>query len=330
MTEKPKVMASILGIGHYVPEKILTNAELEKIVDTTDEWIRTRTGIKERRLAAEDECTSDMAVKAAVSAMEMAAISTDDIDTIICATLTPDYPWPATACVIQEKLKATNAYAFDVSAACSGFVYALAVAQGLIASGQARNVLVCGAEKLSSIIDWKDRNTCVLFGDGACAAVVGPPADKGRLLAFDIGTKPAVEMLNQPAGGSKLPASEQTVKDQLHYLKMDGKEVFKFAVKIMGGSAKRVVEKAGLSQEDISLLIPHQANIRIIESAAKRMNLTSDKIFVNVEKYGNTSAASVGIALNEAVAQGRLKRGDKAVMVAFGAGLTWGATLLEW
>jgi 3-oxoacyl-[acyl-carrier-protein] synthase III len=324
----PKV--SIWGVGHYVPEKILKNSDLEKMVDTTDEWIRTRTGICERHLAAENEATSDMAVNAALNAIKMSGVKSEDIDAVICATLTPDYPWPATACIIQEKVQATRAFSFDISAACSGFVYALSLAESMIASGQARYVLVCGADKLSSIVNWKDRNTAVLFGDGASAAILGPLKERGKILAFDLGTKPAVDLLLQPAGGSRRPASFKTVEENLHTLTMNGKEVFKFAVRIMGEAAEKALQKAGLNHSDIALFIPHQANIRIIEAAAKRLELPMEKVFINVDKYGNTSAASVGIALVEAVQQGRLKPGDKTVLVAFGAGLTWGALVLEW
>jgi 3-oxoacyl-[acyl-carrier-protein] synthase-3 len=241
--------------------------------------------------------------------------------------LTPDYPWPATACIIQQKIGAPQALAFDLSAACSGFVYAMAVAEGFIASGTAQHVLVIGAEKLTNIMDWSDRNTCVLFGDGAGAVVLGPSNGRAVLKAFSLGADGSmVPKLYQPAGGTVTPASAQTVADKLHYLKMDGKDVFKFAVRIMGEASLAAAFKA----EDITLFIPHQANIRIIESAAKHMGLPMDRVFVNLDRYGNTSAASVGIALDEAVTQGRLKAGDKTVLVAFGAGLTWAACAIEW
>jgi 3-oxoacyl-[acyl-carrier-protein] synthase-3 len=324
-------IASILGTGHYVPSRVLTNFDLEKIVETSDEWIRTRTGIRERHLAAEGEWTSDMATQAARKALESSGTLAEELDAIIMATITPDLPWPASACLVQEKLGARKAFCFDLSAACSGFVYGLSVASGLVVAGGAKRVLVLGAERLSSIVDWKDRNTCVLFGDGAGAAVVGPDSGRGRLLSFHLGSDgSAANLLYMPAGGSRQPASSDTLAQGLHFLRMDGKEVFKFAVKVMGEGALQAVEKAGLKPADIDLLIPHQANIRIIESAAKRMDLSMERVFVNVDRYGNTSAATVPIALDEAQAQGRLQRGQKAVLVAFGGGLTWGATVVEW
>jgi 3-oxoacyl-[acyl-carrier-protein] synthase-3 len=324
-------IASILGTGSYVPAKVLSNAELAKSVDTTDEWIRSRTGIAERRIAAEGEQTSDMGVKAAQHALVKAGLKASQLDAIICATLSPDYPWPATACLIQEKLKAPQALAFDLSAACSGLVYALAVAEGLIASGSAKHVLIVGSEKLSSILDWSDRNTCVLFGDGAGAMVLGPSNGRGVVRSMTLGADGSqVQKLYQPAGGTVCPATIDTVSQKLHFLKMEGKEVFKFAVKIMGEASAQAMTQAGWKAEDISLFVPHQANIRIIEAAAKFMGLPMDKVFVNLDKYGNTSAASVGLALDEAVEQGRVKAGDKLVLVAFGAGLTWAATAIEW
>jgi len=322
---------SILGTGRYLPPTILTNAELEKRVDTTDEWIRSRTGIRERRIAAPDEHVSDMATKAGLKALEAAGLKASDLDAILVATLTPDYTWPAAACLIQRKLGAPQAYALDISAACSGFVYALSLAEGLIAAGNAKHVLVIGAEKLTSLVDWSDRNTCVLFGDGAGAAVVGPAQSKHKVLATHLGSDGnAVELLYQPGGGTVCPASLKSVEDKQHFLKMNGKEVFKFAVRVMGEASEAAIKKAGIETKDVSLFIPHQANIRIIESAAERLGLPSDKVFVNVDRYGNTSAASVAIALDEALEQGRIKQGDKIVLVAFGAGLTWASAVLEW
>jgi 3-oxoacyl-[acyl-carrier-protein] synthase-3 len=324
-------IASILGTGSYVPARVLSNAELATQVDTTDEWIRSRTGIAERRIAAEGEQTSDMGVKAAERALVKAGLKAEQLDAIICATLTPDYPWPATACLIQQKLHAPQALAFDLSAACSGLVYALAVAEGLIAAGSAKHVLIVGSEKLSSILDWSDRNTCVLFGDGAGAMVLGPSNGKAVIRSMTLGADGSqVEKLYQPAGGTACPASIDSVQKKLHFLKMEGKEVFKFAVKIMGEASAQAMTQAGWKAEDISLFVPHQANIRIIESAAKFMGLPMDKVFVNLDKYGNTSAASVGLALDEALGQGMVKAGDKLVLVAFGAGLTWAATAIEW
>ncbi len=323
--------ASILGTGCYLPPKILTNADLEKRVDTTDEWIVSRTGIRERRMAAPEEHVSDMASKAAEKALAAAGLRASDIDAILVATLTPDYTWPAAACLIQRKLGATQAYALDISAACSGFVYALSLAEGMIAAGNAKYVLVIGAEKLTSLVDWTDRNTCVLFGDGAGAAVVGPVQAHRKILATHLGSDGnAVELLYQPGGGTLCPASIKSIEEKQHYLKMNGKEVFKFAVRVMVEASEAVMKKAGLELKDVSLFIPHQANIRIIESAADRLGLPPDKVFINLDRYGNTSAASVAIALDEAAEQGRIKQGDKVVLVAFGAGLTWASAALEW
>ena len=323
--------ASILGTGSYVPARILSNAELAKTVETTDEWIRSRTGIAQRHIAAADEQTSDLGLKAAERALAKAGLKASQLDAIICATLSPDYPWPATACLIQRKLNAPQALAFDLSAACSGLVYALAAAEGLIAAGTARHVLVVGAEKLSSILDWTDRNTCVLFGDGAGALVLGPSNGHGVIRSMTLGADGnQVEKLYQPGGGTACPASVDSVSRKLHFLKMEGKEVFKFAVKIMGEASEQAVLQAGWKTSDIDLFVPHQANIRIIEAAAKHMGLPMDKVFVNLDKYGNTSAASVGLALDEAVEAGRVKAGSKIVLVAFGAGLTWAATAIEW
>jgi 3-oxoacyl-[acyl-carrier-protein] synthase-3 len=327
----PRPYASILGTGRYLPKQVVSNADLEKRVDTTDEWIVSRTGIKERRLAGPDERSSFMAAEAGKAALAKAGIRAEQLSAIVVATLSPDYPWPATACTVQQAIGAPQALAFDISAACSGFVYGLNVAEGLIAAGSAQYVLVIGAEKLSSIMDWQDRNTCVLFGDGAGAAVLGPANGQGELLSFYLGADGSqVERLYQPAGGTACPASIDTVTQRLHFLKMDGKEVFKFAVRIMGEASEKALQAAGLTPQDIALFIPHQANIRIIDSAAKHMGLPADKVFINLDRYGNTSAASVGIALDEAVEQGRLKRGDTTVLVAFGAGLTWAACALKW
>lgn len=327
----PRPYASILGTGRYLPKQVVTNDDLAKRVDTSDEWIVSRTGIRERRLADDSERTSFMATEAAKQALAKAGLKAGQLDAIIVATLSPDYPWPATACLVQNALGAPQALAFDISAACSGFVYGLNVAEGMIAAGSAKHVLVIGSEKLSGIMDWQDRNTCVLFGDGAGAAVLGPANGKGELLSFYLGADGSqVEKLYQPAGGTACPASVDTVEKRLHFLKMDGKDVFKFAVRIMGEASTKALEAAGLSAQDIALFIPHQANIRIIDSAAKHMGLPPEKVFINLDRYGNTSAASVGIALDEAVEQGRLKRGDTTVLVAFGAGLTWAACTLRW
>lgn len=319
----------IKGIGSYTPPKVLTNADLEKFVDTSDEWIVTRTGIKERHIAEPNVATSDLSFEAAKMALDSANLTPEDIDLIIVATVTPDMLFPATACILQDKLGA-RCPGFDLSAGCSGLIYALSVGTQFIATGTYNNVLVVGAEVLSKITDWQDRSTCVLFGDGASAVVLGP-VERGGFRSFILGADGSGgKLLEIPAGGSRLPASYETVSQRLHYIKMNGREVFKFAVKIMGEAALEAIEKAGLTPSDIDLFIPHQANIRIIESAAERLNLSMDKVFVNLDKYGNTSSASVGIALHEALLLGKIKEGSRIVMVGFGAGLTWGACVLEW
>lgn len=322
-------MVGIKGIGSYTPPKILTNFDLEKIVDTSDEWIVTRTGIRERHIAEPDVATSDLSFEAAKMALDSANLTSEDIDLIIVATVTPDMLFPATACVLQDKLGA-KCPGFDLSAGCSGLIYALSVGAQFVANGTYDNVLVVGAEVLSKITDWQDRSTCVLFGDGASAIVLGP-VERGGFKSFILGADGSGgNLLEIPAGGSRLPASYETVSQRLHYIKMNGREVFKFAVKIMGEAALEAIEKAGLRPSDIDLFIPHQANIRIIESAAERLSLSMDKVFINLDRYGNTSSASVGIALHEALLLGKIKEGSKIVMVGFGAGLTWGACVLEW
>lgn len=306
--------AGIIGVGRYVPEKVVKNTDLEKIMDTSDEWIRTRTGIEERRIAGDDMDTSDMAIEAAKNAIEHAGISPKEIDLILVATVTPDQPFPTVACMLQDRLGATNAAAMDISAACAGFMYGLATAQQFIVSGTYRYVLVVGVEKLSKITDWSDRNTAVLFGDGAGAAVVGPVSEGRGILAFDLGA--------DGSGGKYLY--------QDRYIHMNGREVFKFAVRQMGESCIRVIEKAGLSKEDVDFLIPHQANIRIMESARQRLELPVEKMSKTVHKYGNTSAASIPISLVEELEAGKIKDDQVIVMVGFGGGLTWGAVLLRW
>jgi len=319
----------IIGIGSYTPPKVVTNSDLEKMVDTSDEWIVTRTGIKERRIAESDVATSDLSFEAAKMALASANLSPKDIDLIIVATVTPDMLFPATACILQDKLGA-ECPGFDLSAGCSGLIYALSVGAQFVANGTYNNVLVVGAEVLSKITDWQDRSTCVLFGDGASAIVLGP-VERGGFRSFVLGADGSGgKLLELPAGGSRLPASYETVSQRLHYIKMNGREVFKFAVKIMGEAALEAIEKAGLTPSDIDLFIPHQANIRIIESAAERLKLSMDRVFINLDKYGNTSSASVGIALHEALLSGRIREGNRVVMVGFGAGLTWGACVLEW
>ncbi|MDD5496145.1 MAG: ketoacyl-ACP synthase III [Candidatus Omnitrophica bacterium] len=320
----------ILGLGAYLPEKVLTNKELERMVDTTDEWITTRTGIKERRIARKDEATSDMAAEAGRRALKAAGLNIEDIDLIIVATITPDMFFPATACLVQDKLGAKRVPAFDVSVACSGFIYGLAIAEQFIRSGTYKHALVIAAEKLSAITDWSDRATCVLFGDGAGAAVLGP-VDKGGILSAYLGANGKQgDLIKLPAGGSRIPATKKTIEDRLHFIKMNGSELFRHAVKIMADAALEVTKPLNLKAEDISLVIPHQANIRILNAVAKRMGLTEDKIYLNIERYGNMSAASSAVALVEAVQEGRIKKGDKILLDAFGGGLTWGALVIEW
>jgi 3-oxoacyl-[acyl-carrier-protein] synthase III len=321
----------ISGLGSCLPDKILSNADLEKIVDTNDEWIETRTGIRERRIVDEDIALSDICVVAAQRALEDAGVHAEDIDLILVATITPDFVFPSTACILQDKLGAKKAAALDIEAGCSGFLYGLAVGSQFIATGMYNKVLVIGGETLSKILDMTDRGTCILFGDGAGAAVLSPVEDGNGFLSFVLGAQgQGGENLCMPAGGSRNPASEETVKDRQHFIKMSGNEVFKFAVRIMGEAAVQSLEKAGLSTKDVDVLIPHQANIRIIDAAMKRLDLDRDKVIVNLDKYGNMSAASIPVALDEAVKEGRIKNGDTIVMVGFGAGLTWGACAMKW
>ncbi|AVX20175.1 MULTISPECIES: beta-ketoacyl-ACP synthase III [Carboxydocella] len=326
-----KLRATIAGIGAAVPEQILTNFDLEKMVDTNDEWIQTRTGIKERRIAPEQMATSHLAIEAAREALAQARLSPDELDLILVATVTPDYPFPATACLVQAALGASRAAAMDLSAGCTGFIYALTVGAQFIETGLYRNVLVIGAEVLSRIIDWTDRNTCVLFGDGAGAAVLTPAQPGYGFLSFELGADGGgAELLYMPAGGSRQPITPEVLAQRLNKIYMNGREVFKFAVRIMGDAADAAIRKAGLTYADIDYFIPHQANIRIIEAAAKRLELPMEKVHVNVDRYGNTSAASIGLALQEAVAAGKISSGDYVVLVGFGAGLTWGAITLRW
>lgn len=322
----------VTGTGSYVPEKCLTNDDMAKIVDTSDEWIYGRSGIKRRHIAAEGEATSDMALKASKRALESAGLRADEIDLVVLTTVNPDMMFPSTACILQAKLGIRNNIpCFDLEAACSGFVYGMEVATRMMQSGVYKNALVVSSEKMSTLLDWSDRSTCVLFGDGAGAAVLSA-SDKvgvgviGNVLGAD-GSDTA--MLRMPAGGSLMPTSEQTVKEGLHYLQMDGREVFKHAVKIMQEKALEVLDICNIKAEDVALLIPHQANTRIIESVAKRLKIPSEKVYVNIENYGNTSSASIPIALDEAMRSGRIRVGDYVLLVAFGAGLTWGATLLK-
>ena len=307
--------AGILGLGRYLPEKIVTNADLEKVMDTSDEWIRTRTGIEQRRIANDDINTSDMAYEAATAALKNADISAEEIDLILVATVTPDRPFPSMACVIQEKLGAKKAAAMDVSAACAGFMYAMITAQQFIQTGAYKHVLIVGVEKLSKITNWDDRNTAVLFGDGAGAAVVGPVSEGRGILSFELGA--------DGSGGKHLLQDGD-------FITMNGREVFKFAVRQMGESSLNVLDKAGLTKEDVDLLVPHQANIRIMEASRERLGLPVEKMTKTVHKYGNTSSASIPIALVEEMEAGRIKEDDLIVMVGFGGGLTWGAIALRW
>lgn len=320
-----------MGTGSYLPERVLSNADLEKIVETTDEWIVTRTGMKERRIARHDEFTSDMGVAAAEKAMEVAGVSAEEIDMILCATLTPDYMFPSTACLMQARLKAVNASAMDIQAACTGYLYALAQAKAYIESGMYRRVLIVASEKLSSITDYKDRTTCVLFGDGACACVVGDTGPGLQIRDVCLGADGTLsELIILPAGGSRKPATEETVLAGEHYLKMEGKEVFKHAVRRMEAASKLSLERLGMKEGDLSWLVPHQANLRIIEAIAKRFEVPRERVFLTIHKYGNTSASAIGIALDELLSQHPLKEGENVLLVAFGAGLTWGSSVLTW
>ena len=322
---------SITGVGSCLPSRVMTNADLEKIVETTDEWIQSRTGIKERRIAAEGEFTSDLGAQAALRAMAKAGVTAEQIDLIIVATITPDMPFPSTACLVQRKIGARRAAAFDLEAACSGFIYALEIGQQFIMSRTYECVLVIGAEKLSSIIDWTDRNTCVLFGDGAGAAILQHRPDSLGLLTACMGADGnKAELLSMPGGGSRCPATVESVNSRLHYLRMDGKETFKNAVNAMCTAAREALARCELDITQIQCVIPHQANQRIIDAVGERLGAKPEQVFVNLQKYGNTSAASVAIALDEAVETGRVKRGDLILLVAFGAGLTWGAAVIEW
>ncbi len=321
----------IAGLGRYVPRRVLTNGDLERMVDTTDEWITVRTGIKERRLAAPEEATSDLAVEAAQEALERAGVDPSDLDLILVGTASPDMIFPATACLVQDRLGAKRAGAVDISAACTSFLYALSVAHAHVVAGLAERVLVVGADTLSRITNWKDRATCVLFGDCAGAAVVVPSHGDGGLLSFWLGADGGgSNLLSLPAGGSRLPASYETVERAQHYIHMNGAEVFKFASRIIPRAIEEACQRAGVSVDEVDLFIPHQANVRIIQAAAERLGQPLEKFYVNVHKYGNTSSASVPVALYEAVEEGRIRPGDLVVLVAFGGGLTWASCALRW
>jgi 3-oxoacyl-[acyl-carrier-protein] synthase III len=326
-----KQTVGIIGTGKYVPERVLTNADLEQMVETNDEWIVTRTGIRERRLAAPEQATSDLALHASQEALRSAGLTAEDIDLIIVATITPDMFFPSTACLLQDKLGAKKAAAFDLSAACSGFIYSLATASSLITTGMYKNALVVGAECLSRITDYTDRNTCILFGDGAGAVVLGPVEEGRGFKSFELGADGSGgELLCISGGGSRLPATAASIDEKKHFIHMAGNDVFKFAVRVMGSAAEEALRKAGIEKSDIDLLVPHQANIRIINSAINRLDLPEDKCMVNLDKYGNMSAASIPVALAEAVEQGRVNKGDTLLLVGFGGGLTWGASVLNW
>ena len=323
--------STIAGIGHYLPERVLTNAELERLVDTSDEWIVSRTGIRERRIAAPEQASSDLGLEAAREAMADAGVTAQDLDLIIVGTATPDMLFPATACVMQDRLGAKRAGAFDLSAACSSFVYGVAVAHGYVSAGLAETVLVVGAETLSKITNYKDRSTCVLFGDSAGAAVIRPAEAGQGFLSFYLGADGAGgSLIAVPAGGSRLPASYETVEREQHYMQMNGREVYKFAVRVIPRAIEEAVRRAGLHLEEVDWFVPHQANIRIIDAAAQRLGQPREKFYVNVERFGNTSSASVPVALYEAVRSGRIRPGHLAVLVAFGGGLTWASCAIRW
>ena len=323
--------AYIKGIGTYAPQRVMTNFDWEKVLDTSNEWILQRTGIRERRIAAPEEVTSDLGAQAARDAMEAAGVSPGDIDLLICATASPDTLLPSTACWMQPKLGLEGKPAFDISAACSGFAYGLTIAEQFVKAGKCNNVLVVGAEMLSRMMDWEDRSICVLLGDGAGAAVVSSEGDGGRILGSRLhadGTY--AELLWMPAGGTRMPASHETVEKKLHYYTMKGNELFKIAVKSMADVTRELLEELGMEDEGIDWIIPHQANVRILQSLARRLKVPWERVVVNIERYGNTSAASVPLAWKEALNQGKIQRGDRLLLVTFGGGLTWSAVLVEW
>ena len=323
--------AGIIGIGCYLPEKKLTNQDLEKMVDTSDAWITERTGIKTRHIAAPDQATSDLAYEAAVRALADADTKPEELDLIIVATESPDYKYPSTACLLQARLGAKNAAAFDLSAGCSGFVYGLGIGSQSIVSGLYKKILLVGAETLSRITDWTDRNTCVLFGDGAGAAVLGRVEKGYGVLSLDLGADGSGgSHLIQPAGGSRKPTTHETVDAHEHLIHMDGQDVFKFAARRMPYACREVLQKAGMTIDDVALLVPHQANLRIIDNAIDRLKIDRDRVWINIDKHGNMSAACVPVCLTEAQEAGRLKKGDNVIMVAFGAGLTWAGALVKW
>lgn len=325
------IQVGISGIASYVPDKVLTNYDLSQMVDTSDEWITTRTGIKERRISSKEEATSDLATKAALRALEDAKINPEELDLIIVASVTPDHLFPSTASIVQNNIKASKAAAFDLSAGCSGFVYGMTTGANFISAGVYKKVLVIGADTLTKIVNWEDRNTCVLFGDGAGAVVLEACEENYGLLSYDLGSDGSgADLLILSGGGSRKPATHDTVDNNDHYIYMDGKEVFKFAVRTMEKASHNVVDKAGLKMEDVNLLIPHQANMRIVDAALKKLAMDKSKAYVNLDRYGNMSAASIPVAFAEAVESGNVKKGDHIILVAFGAGLTWGSLLFRW
>lgn len=321
----------VAGTGAYLPARILRNADLEKLVETSDEWIVSRTGIRERRMAAEGEYTSTMGARAAAEALANAGVAASEVDMIVCATITPDMPFPCTACLIQKEIGATRAFCFDIEAACTGFIYGLEIGRQFIESGACKTVLVIAADKLSTITDWKDRNTCVLFGDGAGAAVLRPSEDSSGILSSSLGSNGEQgDLLYMPGGGSQNPASAKSIEQGLHFLKMNGREVYKHAVVTMLRAAEAALTRAGVKTSDIACVIPHQANLRIIHGLVERLEVGMDRCLVNVDRYGNMSAASAAVAFHEGARDGRFKKGDLLLLVAFGAGLTWGSTVIRW
>lgn len=323
--------ARIAATGSYVPERVLTNFDLEKMVDTTDEWIRERTGIRERRIADEKEAASDLAYEAAKAAFKKTDIKPKDIELIIVATVTGDMPFPATACHLQQKLGLKKAAAFDINAACSGFLYGLSIANGFIRSGAYKRILLIGTELLSRITDWEDRSTCVLFGDGAGAAILEATSEDRGIISTHLRADGSMwELLHMPGGGSRNPASRNTIKEKMHCIKMKGNETFKIAVRTLESLVRETLAENKLKVSQLSLLIPHQANLRIIQATAERLDMPIEKVMVNIDKYGNTSAASIPIALDEAVSQGRVRDGDYVLLEAFGGGLTWASVLIKW
>lgn len=323
--------AEIVATGSYVPEKVLTNFDLEEMVDTSDEWIVERTGIKERRLSREDQASSDLAYEAAKNALKQADLKAKELDLIVVATVTGDMPFPSTACLLQHRIEASKAAAFDVNAACSGFLFALSTAESFIKSGARKRALVVGVDTLSKFVDWEDRTTCVLFGDGAGAVILEPASGDSGIISTEIYSDGSLwEMLNLPGGGSKNPPTKETLKKKLHAIHMKGNETFKIAVRTLEGLVTDTLKKNKLKASQLAALIPHQANLRIIQATANRLGLPMDRVVVNIHRYGNTSAASIPIALDEAVRTGRIRKGDYILLEAFGGGLTWASSLIKY